>query len=120
MREGAIVTAHDPVAMANAARIRPDVRYAASVSEAAQDADVVLHLTEWPDYRAIDPEMLGAVVSRRNMIDARCALDETLWRSAGGRSRSSGARELACRDGPQPGFAQLLEGRDALVLSRAG
>ncbi len=83
MQEGAIVTAHDPVAMANAARVRPDLRYAASVSEAAQDADVVLHLTEWADYRAIDPAMLAAVVSRRNIIDARCALDETAWRSAG-------------------------------------
>jgi UDPglucose 6-dehydrogenase len=83
MREGAIVTAHDPVAMDRAAQVRPDLRYAASVSEAAQEADVVMHLTEWADYRAIDPGMLGAVVSRRNMIDARCALDETLWRSAG-------------------------------------
>ena len=83
MQEGAIVTAHDPVAMVNAARVRPDLRYAASVSEAAQDADVVLHLTEWADYRAIDPAMLAAVVSRRNIIDARCALDETAWRSAG-------------------------------------
>ena len=83
MQEGAIVTAHDPVAMANAARVRPDLRYATSVSEAAQDADIVLHLTEWPDYRAIDPAMLAAVVTRLNIIDARCALDETAWRAAG-------------------------------------
>ena len=83
MQEGAVVTAHDPVAMDNAARVRPDLRYAGSVSEAAAGADVVLHLTEWADYRAIDPSMLATVVARRNIIDARCTLDEKPWRSVG-------------------------------------
>ena len=83
MEEGALVTAHDPVAMKSAARIRPDLRYAESVSAAATNADIVLHLTEWADYRAIDPVMLGSLVAERNMIDARCALDEKPWRSAG-------------------------------------
>src|SRR6201999_1786687 len=54
--EGAIVTVHDPVAMPNAARVRPDLRYADSVHDAAQGADIVLHLSEWTDYRAIDPD----------------------------------------------------------------
>ena len=83
LREGALVSVHDPVAMGNAARIQPDLRYADSVSEAAADADAVLHLTEWADYRVIDPAMLATVVAQRNMIDARCALDEGAWRSAG-------------------------------------
>lgn len=83
LREGALVSVHDPVAMGNAVRIQPDLRYAGSVSEAAANADAVLHLTEWADYRVIDPAMLATVVARRNMIDARCALDEEAWRSAG-------------------------------------
>ena len=82
-QEGAIVTAHDPVAMQNAARIRPDLQYAPSVSAAATGADLILHLTEWADYRAIDPAALGTLVTRRVIIDARCALDATLWQSAG-------------------------------------
>src|SRR5271169_691517 len=49
--------------------------YARSVSEAAQDAELVLHLTEWADYQAIDPAALGRVVARRVIIDARCCLD---------------------------------------------
>jgi len=81
--EGAIVTVHDPVAMPNAARANPVLRCAASVREAAEGADVVLHLTEWADYRAIDPAALGAVVSRRVLIDARCVLDAPSWREAG-------------------------------------
>jgi UDPglucose 6-dehydrogenase len=83
VQEGALVSVHDPVAMDNAARIQPGVRYASSVSDAAAAADAVLHLTEWADYRVIDPVMLATVVAQRNMIDARCALDETAWRSAG-------------------------------------
>jgi len=81
--EGAIVTVHDPVAMGNAARVRPDLRYADSVHQAAEGADLVLHLTEWADYRAIDPEALRAIVARPALIDGRCTLDAAAWRAAG-------------------------------------
>ena len=81
--EGAIVSVHDPVAMPNAAKRRPDLVYARSVFEAAQGADLVLHLTEWSDYQAIDPAALGRVVARRVIIDARCCLDAGLWHDAG-------------------------------------
>jgi UDPglucose 6-dehydrogenase len=81
--EGAIVAVHDPVAMANAARVRPDLRYADSVHEAAEGADLVLHLTEWTDYRAIDPDGLRSVVANPVLIDGRCTLDAAVWRAAG-------------------------------------
>jgi UDPglucose 6-dehydrogenase len=81
--EGVIVAVHDPVAMPNAARVRPDLRYADSVHDAAEGADLVLHLTEWTDYRAIDPEALRSVVANPVLIDGRCALDATVWRAAG-------------------------------------
>jgi len=81
--EGAIVSVHDPVALSNAARHRPELRYAESVSEAAEDADLVVHLTEWADYRAIDPAALAEVVAAPVLIDARCALDTDKWRAAG-------------------------------------
>jgi UDPglucose 6-dehydrogenase len=81
--EGAVVSVHDPVAMPGAARKRPGLRCAPSVFEAAEGADLVLHLTEWSDYRAIDPAALAAVVARRVIIDARCCLDAALWADAG-------------------------------------
>jgi UDPglucose 6-dehydrogenase len=81
--EGATVSVHDPVAMPNVARKRPGLRCAPSVSEAAEHADLVLHLTEWSDYRAIDPAVLGQAVARRVIIDARCCLDADAWRAAG-------------------------------------
>src|SRR3984885_14567877 len=81
--EGATVTVHDPVAMANAARVRPDLRYADSVHEAVADAALVLHLTEWTDSRALDPEALRAIVASPVLIDGRCTLDAAAWRAAG-------------------------------------
>jgi UDPglucose 6-dehydrogenase len=81
--EGALVAVHDPVAMPNAARVRPDLQYADSVYHAAQGADLVLHLTEWADYRAIDPQALRAIVASPVLIDGRCTLDAVAWRAAG-------------------------------------
>jgi UDPglucose 6-dehydrogenase len=81
--EGAIVSVHDPVAMPSAAAKRPALRYAPSASEAAEQADLVLHLTEWSDYRAIDPAALAQVVASQVIIDARCCLDADAWRAAG-------------------------------------
>jgi UDPglucose 6-dehydrogenase len=87
---GAVVTVHDPVALPRVALVRPDLARAESAVAAAADADLVLHLTEWEEYRLIDPHALGAVVARRNVIDARSALDEHRWRSAGWSFRALG------------------------------
>jgi UDPglucose 6-dehydrogenase len=81
--EGAIVSVHDPVALPNVAKANPLLHCAASVCDAAKGADLVLHLTDWTDYRALDPARLGAVVNQRNLIDARCVLDAGSWRAAG-------------------------------------
>lgn len=88
--EDAEVTVHDPVALRGAALVRPDLRYAESAVVAAAGADLVLHLTDWEEYRLIDPHLLGSVVARRNVIDARSALDEQRWRSAGWTFRALG------------------------------
>jgi UDPglucose 6-dehydrogenase len=101
---GATVSVHDPAAMPNAAQVHPHLRYAQSVSEAVEGADLVMHLTEWPDYQAIDPVALGKVVASRVLIDARCALDMPVWQAASwtvhvlGRQRAAGTalgRQLA-------------------------
>ncbi|MGH3200567.1 MAG: UDP-glucose dehydrogenase family protein, partial [Streptosporangiaceae bacterium] len=81
--EGAVVSVHDPVATANAAKKQPGLRYADSIAAAAQGADLVLHLTEWSDYQAIDPAALATVVARPVILDARCCLDAALWSAAG-------------------------------------
>jgi UDPglucose 6-dehydrogenase len=89
-RAGAAVRVYDPQAMDNARRDFPTLAYAASAIEAATDADVVLHLTEWEEFRAIDPAVLGAVVRHRRIVDGRNALDPARWREQGWTYRALG------------------------------
>ena len=81
--QGAQVTVYDPRGNANAKALFPTLGYADSAVEACQDADLVLHLTEWQEFREMDPAVLSAVVAQRKIIDARNALDPDRWREAG-------------------------------------
>jgi UDPglucose 6-dehydrogenase len=87
---GAVVTVYDPVAMPAARRAHPELRYAESAAGAAQDADVMLVLTEWDEFREADPEILGKVVNKRNIVDGRNALDPARWREASWHYRALG------------------------------
>ncbi|MFZ9987881.1 MAG: UDP-glucose dehydrogenase family protein [Candidatus Nanopelagicales bacterium] len=87
---GASVTVHDPRAVDNARAMFPDLDYAETADEAARDADVVLLLTEWSDYRQMDPTHIGRLVAARRIIDARNALDPAAWRAAGWTYRALG------------------------------
>ena len=87
---GATVTVHDPRAVDNARRMFPDLDYADTPIDAARDADVVLLLTEWSDYRELDPATITPVVRQATLIDARNALDPDRWRTAGWTYRALG------------------------------
>lgn len=87
---GAEVTVYDPAAMPNARVRYPDLQYADSMLEAVDRADLVLLLTEWPEFREADPEVLAAAVSARNIVDGRNALDPERWRAAGWTYRALG------------------------------
>ena len=87
---GATVTVYDPVAMPQARRVHPELSYAASAVDAVRDADVVLLLTEWAEFRDADPELLGSVVAKRNIVDGRNALDPSRWRAASWHYRALG------------------------------
>ena len=82
MREGGVVTVHDPKAMEVARRRHPELLFGETVEDACMDADVVLHLTEWADYREINPETLAKVVERSQIVDGRNVLDREYWESA--------------------------------------
>ena len=88
--QGADVVVTDPAAVENAERLWPDLSFAATAEEACAGADVVLLLTEWPEYTGIDPAELGAVVRARSVIDGRNALDGARWRAAGWTYRALG------------------------------
>jgi UDPglucose 6-dehydrogenase len=88
--QGAIVSVFDPKAMDNAQRLFPTLNYALSTVEACKEADVVLILTEWDEFRKLQPEKLEAVTRSKRIIDARNCLDPQPWRAAGWNYRGFG------------------------------
>ena len=87
---GAVVTVHDPKAIANAQKRFPALNFADDVNATLKDAEIVLHLTEWKIYREIDPAKVKSIVKNPIIIDGRNALDRDLWQSAGWKFRALG------------------------------
>jgi UDPglucose 6-dehydrogenase len=79
-RAGAEVAVYDPQARL---AVRDGFLQAATVEEAVAGASVVLHLTEWPEFRSLDPERLGALVGTKIIIDGRLKLHAPTWEQAG-------------------------------------
>lgn len=71
MDAGAIVHAHDPEGMEEAAKILPDVVMTDSAYSAAQDAHAVALVTEWDAYRALDLKKLHAAMAGDVLVDLR-------------------------------------------------
>jgi UDPglucose 6-dehydrogenase len=87
---GAIVRLHDPRAAAPKTDA-PGLSVAVSAHDAIAGADLVLHVTEWPEYRALDPVELRMIVAQPNVLDARNRLDGGAWRAAGWTFQSLGS-----------------------------
>jgi UDPglucose 6-dehydrogenase len=68
---GAIVHAHDPEGMEEAAKILPDVVMTDSAYSAAQDAHAVALVTEWDAYRALDLKKLHGAMAGDVLVDLR-------------------------------------------------
>jgi len=77
---GADVRIYDPQA-----RLPPREGFTqvASVDQAMLGAEIVLHLTEWPEFRQLDPVRLGGLVKSKIIIDGRLKLHAPTWRNAG-------------------------------------
>lgn len=88
--QGGQVTVYDPKGMANARALFPTLGYADSAVAAVRGAHVVLHLTEWGEFRELDPRVLGEAASARIVLDGRNALDAGRWREAGWVYRAMG------------------------------
>lgn len=88
--QGGDVVVTDPQALGNARSLWPDLRYVAGAEEACAGADVVLLLTEWPQYLALDPEKIGQLVRQKRILDGRNALDRAAWEAAGWTYRALG------------------------------
>ena len=90
--QGADVVVTDPEAIDNAQRKWPDLRFVADAEDALRGAELVLVLTEWPEYVALDPAHVGTLVRDRRVLDGRNCLDAGTWRAAGWTYRALGRR----------------------------
>ena len=87
---GADLVITDPAA-ADALRNKlPNLKVVDTVAEAVAGADVVLLLTEWQEYRDLDPRELRALVRTPNIVDGRNVLDPQRWADAGWTYRGMG------------------------------
>ncbi len=80
---GAQVRLYDPRATGNARRAQPDLQTVGSVEQACAGAELVLVLTDWDEFRGLDPVALAGVVQRPTVLDGRLVLDPDKWRAAG-------------------------------------
>ncbi len=87
---GAIVTIHDPKAIAPAKKRFPALGFSEDIEGALKGAELVLHLTEWKVYRELDPVKMAKLVANPIIIDGRNALDREAWVAAGWKFRALG------------------------------
>ncbi len=87
---GATVVVHDPKGIEPARKRFPKLDFAPVVTDAIKNADLILHLTEWKEYRALDPAVISTLVKSKIIIDGRNVLDRELWRNAGWKFRALG------------------------------
>ena len=90
--QGASVTVYDPKAIDNSRKQFPTLDYASDLRTACEGADVTLVLTEWEEFRCLDPGYLDGIVRQRRIIDGRNCLEPVKWRSAGWLYRGMGRR----------------------------
>ena len=80
---GAEVVSYDPEAMDTARRAHPQLDYADSLEAALDGSEAVVVVTEWKQFKALDPAETLAKVARPVIFDGRNILDPAAWRDAG-------------------------------------
>jgi UDPglucose 6-dehydrogenase len=89
-QRGAAVRAFDPVAMPNAARELPDVTLCKNEYEACENADALVLMTEWNQFRMLDLERVRTLLREPVVVDLRNVYDPVSMRKAGFRYDSVG------------------------------
>ena len=89
---GASVKVYDPHANAKAQAVAPGLGVAVDAEDAVRGAHLVLHLTDWPEFRNLDPLQLALLVDQPRIIDGRNALNAAQWAAAGWSFRALGTR----------------------------
>jgi UDPglucose 6-dehydrogenase len=100
------------MAMGNALMAFPELAYADSALDAANDADVVLVATPWPEFGEINPAAARSAVTSMTVVDACQGIDVATWKEAGWRVLSLTGNHSGHRgDGPSVLAALRMETR---------
>lgn len=83
LSEGAHVRAYDPEGMERTRGMFPKVAYGADAYEVAKDADALMILTEWPQFRELDWKRVHDSMARPLLLDGRNLLDPTAMKAIG-------------------------------------
>ncbi|MFL6282917.1 MAG: UDP-glucose dehydrogenase family protein [Pyrinomonadaceae bacterium] len=83
MERGARVRAYDPVAVEQAKKVLTDVEYASDEYEAASGADVLLFMTEWNQFRALDMQKIKGLMRAPRIADLRNIYEPQRMRELG-------------------------------------
>ena len=68
---GGFIRAYDPVAADNVKELYPTVTYTDSVYGVSEDADALVLVTEWNEFRQLDLDRLGSKLKSRILFDGR-------------------------------------------------
>lgn len=90
---GAQVVITDPEAIENARLRDPELTYTPDLTEALTGADGVVLLTEWQQYKDLDPVAAGKLVAQKIIVDGRNVVDRKAYRDAGWTVRGLGRQE---------------------------
>ena len=90
MDAGAEVRVTDPQALATAARSHPGLTTVAGTEQALDGAELTVLLTEWDEYKALDPVRTATLVAAPRLLDGRNVLPMKDWERAGWQMRALG------------------------------
>ncbi len=108
IEQGAVISAYDPVATENARKLIEGAEFVTNAYEAAKDADALVVVTEWDEFRALDLERFAAVMAGKLIVDLRNVYNRADAEEAGfkyiglGRGRIDGGPRLKLvKNGPE-------------------
>src|SRR5690606_36473444 len=118
---GARVQAYDPEGMREAAKLMPHVNYCDGAYEAMEDADVLLILTEWNQFRALDLARVKQLLRRPAIVDLRNIYNPEDMEAAGFAYYSIGRPDGALCDAAATATAgtAACAGRPGIASTRA-
>ena len=102
LARGAKVRTYDPVAMDRFKQLQPDITYCSSGYDVAKGCDGLLLVTEWPEFKKLNPSKLKSIMRAPVVVDGRNAFDPVKMGKAGINYQSVGRTSYVVHDRRKP------------------